>query len=47
MSIMQKINEDLMSVIEYMSATAQQVRMETPEGVFVLTLTAEPKGGEE
>ena len=46
-SIMQKINEDIMSVIEYMASNSPQIKLETAEGIFTLTLEVEPKQTQE
>lgn len=40
-SIMQKINEDVMSVIEYMASTTPQIRVEVEGRIFTLSLTVE------
>ena len=37
-SIMQKINEDVMSVIEYMANNNSEVRVQVENHVFTLTL---------
>ena len=38
MSIMQKINEDVMSVIEYMSAMAPEISLRLGKQIFTLNL---------
>lgn len=40
-SIMQKINEDIMSVVEYMANNTPEVRLTVENQVFTLTLTVE------
>lgn len=40
-SIMQKINEDVMSVIEYMANNTAQIKLEVEGRIFTLSLTVE------
>lgn len=40
-SIMQKINEDVLSVIEYMANNTSEVRVQNEGVIFTLTLSVE------
>ena len=48
-TIMQKINEDVMSVIEYMASNTPQIRVEVEGRILTLSLTVDdaPKEAEE